>query len=350
VTTKTKTKMRVYITVDVEGAEERVVRGRQLPPQGYDLRVWCRFRNQRRDLGIDLLMRELEACNLQGTFFVEALGAHYFGRERLADVCHAIRARGHDVQLHTHPIQRNAAFRSKLDAPAPDDVAAYDVATQAALLREGIDILAECGVPRGDIVGFRAGNFGASNDTWEAMRLAGLVVSSNYNPCYFGKNCRMRHPKARPGLFEAIPGVFELPISTFEETRSPRHLQITAISSDEMIDALRSLDAAGVREACIVTHSFELCHIDSVFEKRGRVSSINLHRFRTLCRFLRDNAGDFEVDTVGALGARLRSGEERVAETPTIRSPRGKPALRVKRLVEQAYKRIEARLPFELST
>lgn len=342
-------KTRVYITVDVEGAEERIVRGKMLPPQGYDLRVWCRFRNQRRDLGIDLLMHELEACGLRGTFFVEALGSHYFGKERLADVCRAIRGRGHDVQLHTHPIQRNAAFRSKLDAPAPDDVAAYDVATQTSLLREGIDILESCGVPRSEIVGFRAGNFGASNATWEAMKDAGLVVSSNYNPCYFGKNCKMRHPNARAGLFEPLPGVWELPISTFEEARAPRHLQITAISSDEMIDALVQAHRAGVEEVCIVTHSFELCHIDSVFEKTGRVNSINLHRMRTLCRFLQDHAADFEVDTVGALGQRLREGKQSVQSAQPSQVLRGKPTLRAKRFVEQAFKRLEARLPFALS-
>ena len=52
---------RVYITVDVECAEER---GASQPLQGYDLRVFGRFANQRRGLGIELLMDELEAAGL----------------------------------------------------------------------------------------------------------------------------------------------------------------------------------------------------------------------------------------------------------------------------------------------
>ena len=119
-----------------------------------------------------------------------------------------------------------------------------------------------------------------------------------------------------------------------------------------MIDYLRQVHRAGRGrggEACIVTHSFELCHIDSIFEKTGRVNSINLHRLRALCRFLKENASDFEVDTVGALGQRLRSGAQRVDAAGAVSMPRGKPALRMKRLVEQAYKRLEAKLPFELS-
>ena len=342
-------KTRVYITVDVEGAEERVVRGRALPPQGYDLRVWCRFRNQVKDLGIGLIMRELEACDMRGTFFVEVLGSHFFGKDGLRDVCQALHGRGHDVQLHTHPVQRNAAFRSRHDAPAPDDIADYDVPTQTALLKEGIDLLVASGIPREDVVGFRAGNFGASNDTWEAMKRAGLVLSSNYNPCYFQKRCRMRHDGARAGLFEPIPGVWELPIANFrEEGGGFRHVQITAVSSGEMEDYLTQARDAGIREVCIVTHSFELCHIDDVALHTGRVNTVNLHRLRSLCRFLRDHASDFEVDTVGALGKRLSSGAEQVDARAPRDLPRGRRRHKARRLVEQALKRIEARVPFSL--
>ena len=46
---------RVYVTVDVECAEERSAGGRSLPALDYDARVWGRFRNQRQDLGIGLI-------------------------------------------------------------------------------------------------------------------------------------------------------------------------------------------------------------------------------------------------------------------------------------------------------
>ncbi len=106
------TKTRVYITVDTECAEERIVRGALQPPLGYDLRVWGRFANHEEELGVPLIMRELEAAGLRGTFFVEPLGARFFGVDGLAAVCRAIRARGHDVQLHAHPMQQRPRFRS----------------------------------------------------------------------------------------------------------------------------------------------------------------------------------------------------------------------------------------------
>ena len=332
-------KTRVYITVDVECAEER---GQNQPLQGYDLRVFGRFENQKDALGIELLMRELEACGQRGTFFTEALGSHTFGREGLSEACKAMVERGHDVQLHTHPIQRVADYRTRGQAPAKDDIGAYDVATQVEILQEGTRILEDCGVPK--VRAFRAGNFGADNGTWEAMAKAGLVLSSNYNPCYFGKNCKMRLEGAGAGLFRAPNDVWELPISTFtEHGGGQRHVQITAISLAETIDYLEKARALGLHEVTVVTHSFELCHIDSISGRLGRPNTINLLRFRGLCRYLAAHSDAFEVDTVGALAERLANGTE-APKGPFLRTrPAGSLRKKLARLPEQALKRLESR-------
>jgi len=332
-------KTRVYITVDVECAEER---GPRQPLQGYDLRVFGRFKNQPKELGIGLLMRELEACGHRGTFFTEALGAHTFGREGLTEACHEMVRRGHDVELHTHPIQRVADYRTRGIAPAKDDIGAYDVDAQVELLREGTRILEDCGAPK--IRGFRAGNFGANNATWEAMSRAGLTVSSNYNPCYFEKNCKMRLEGAGTALFRAPHDVWELPISTFtEHGGGQRHMQITAVSLAEMVDYLEQAHALRMPEVTVVTHSFELCHIDSIDRALGRPNTINLLRFRGLCRFLEERRKDFEVDTVGALAERIASGLEVPTGPFTKKRPEGSLGKKLARLPEQALKRLESR-------
>jgi len=349
---------RVYVTVDVECAEERSAGGRLLPAQGYDVRVWGRFRNQRHELGIGLIMRELEAHGFRATFFTEVLGSETFGIDGLREVIGEMRARGHDVQLHAHPIQRRGRYRSLGEAPAKDDIGAYALDEQVALLRDGIAILERCGVPRDDARAFRAGNYGANNETWAAMAAVGLRVSSNYNPCYFEKNCRLRFADSRPGLFRAEHGVFELPISNFVEHRGGhRHMQITAVSLAEMTRHLWEARRLGIGEVTIVTHSFEFFHLDSIEQQRGRVNSVNVLRLRGLCQFLREHAGEFEVDTVGALTGRLREAGATVpGEAPDrapgrapgkpTEMPRGRRRDRVRRLVEQAWKRVEAELPF----
>lgn len=339
---------RVYITIDTECAEERLCDGRLVPPLGYDLRVWGRLINQREALGIERIMRELDACGLRGTFFMESIGARYFGISGLRDACAALRERGHDVQLHLHPVQRRPDFRSRGEAPASDDIADYSEEEQAALLREGRALLVEAGVPEGEIVGYRAGNFGASNETWAAMRRAGIPLSSNYNPCYFSRNCKMRLDRAPLGLFASPEeGVWELPITNFREPRGGyRHMQITAVSVAEMAECLQRCRALGVQEVTLVTHSFEFFFVDDAERRRGHPNQINLERLRSLCRYLQQHAHEFEVDTIGALGQRLRSGAQEVR--PALgEPPRISPLPYARRLAEQALKRVAQRLTFE---
>ncbi len=338
-------RVRVYLTIDTECAEERGDK----PPLGWDLRVWGRFANQQRALGIELIMDELEREGLRGTFFTEALGSAYFGEDGLANVVQAIIARGHDVQLHTHPRQIVADYRSRGVPPASDDIGSYAIDEQTRMLRDGAATLERCGAPAGSVLAFRAGNFGAATSTWEALAAAGFVVDSTYNPCYFDKNCQMRFDGASAGLFRAPHGVWELPITTIvERTGAHRHAQITAISLAETRALLEDAYAAGLTEVTIVTHSFELYHLDSIERRSGRPSSVNLWRLRALARYLAAHRDRFEVDTVGALARRIHDGIEQPPPSPGIAALRGSERRRVLRFAEQAFKRLEQRIPWSL--
>ncbi|MCX5743216.1 MAG: hypothetical protein NT062_12050 [Proteobacteria bacterium] len=336
-------KTRVYLTIDTECAEER---GASDPVLGWDVRVWGRFGNQQRALGIELIMDELARTNTRATFFTEALGSAYFGEAELAKVCGAMLARGHDVQLHTHPRQARANYRSLGLPPASDDIGDYDLATQTAMLQEGVAILTRCGVPAASLRAFRAGNYGASNTTWAAMQRAGLIVSSNYNPCYFEKNCKTRSDRASAGLFQAEHGVWELPITTFvERGGGHRHAQITAISAGETRALLDDAHAAGIAEVTIVTHSFELYHHDRVGGGAGygRPNTLNILRLRALCRYVADHPERFTFDTVGALAQRIATGQETPPPSPGLPVVHGHDRHKLRRLVEQTFKRLEAR-------
>lgn len=336
------TKTRVYITVDVECAEERLVRGRLQPPLGYDLRVWGRFSNHDEELGVPLIMRELEHEGLRATFFVEPLGARFFGVDGLAAVCRAIRARGHDVQLHAHPMQERPRFRSEGVAAPPDDMHAYDVEGQTALLQRALSILDEAGVPRAELRAFRAGNFGADERTWEAMARCGLTVSSNSNPNYARRNCRIPW-RGNPGLFDTGKGVFELPVSSFSDGNGGfRHLQIMAVSLAEMKDYLLQSRALGIAEVTLFTHSFEFFHIDDLARRRATLSKINVARLRGLAAFLRAHAAEFEVETVGELARRGPS-----PSPPPRALPRAKRRHRLGRVIEQLRKRVESGFKLE---
>jgi len=336
---------RVYITIDTECAEERGTN----PPLGWDLRVWGRFANQRRALGIELIMDELERCGLRGTFFTEALGSAYFGEAGLSDAVGAMIARGHDVQLHTHPRQIVADYQSRGEPAASDDIGTYDIDAQTEMLRTGVAVLERCGAPAGSVLAFRAGNFGASSSTWEALARAGLVIDSSYNPCYFDKNCKMRFDAPSAGLFRAAHGVWELPITTIvEASGAHRHAQITAISRGETRALLEAAHAAGIAEVTIVTHSFELYHLDSIAGRTGRPNSVNVLRLRALARYLADHRDRFEVDTVGALARRIHERTEQPPASPGLAAVPGSAPRRMLRFASQAFKRLEQRIPWSL--
>ncbi len=332
---------RVYITCDVECSEERAAGARILPPIGYDMRVWGRFSADEREHGIGFMMSELEAVGLRATFFVEALGAEYFGDAGLRQVCAELRGRGHDVQLHLHPILRAPRWLSSRQAPVADDIGDYAVAEQIALLRDGIAILSRCGVPPGELCAFRAGNFGAASSTWEAMAAVGLRVSSSYNPFYFGQSCKIDWPRTEQSLFDTGRGVWELPVTCFSQPGGgPRHLQIAAASTAEIVSTLEQAIRFGLPEVTLVTHPFEFFHIDSADARRGRPNRINQARFRQLCRYLARRSEALEVETVSDLAKRLPIRCEQLPIAPLV----GRRRDLARRLVEQAAKRIDARI------
>ena len=337
-------KTRVYITIDTECREERVdANGNLTPSAGYESRVWGRFGHDTRALGIPLIMDTLEASGLRGVFFVDPFGAYSFGMDGLRGVCKHILSRGHDVQLHAHPRQRTANWRTQGKPPLPDRMHEYPQERQHELLEEGIELLVQAGTPRERIVAFRAGHFAANDDTLSAMATAGLRISSNFNPCYLKNGeCRISAPIHAGPLFRTTAGIWELPISNIRNGSDYRHLQITALSSAEITGYLRRAHAAGVSDVVIVTHSFEHYYLHTGHPPRGRINAVNAQRLQTVCRFLARHTDQFTVSDMPSLARTLRDTDQTEAEskafTPTLRWD-----LRIRRNFEQLLKRFDSK-------
>jgi hypothetical protein len=309
------------------------------PPLGYDLMMRGRFRDYPAGFGTDLLIRELGRYGFRATFFVEVLCAEYFGVGGLADVCNDLIQSGQDIQLHLHPNFRRPEWRHAEMQPLPDNIGVYSLAEQQALLIQGIALLAQAGVPPSSIVGFRAGNYGASNHTWEAVRNAGLLIDSSLNLSYLRKDCLLLPDRPRVDLYQPIPGLWELPISCVSEGKSYRPLEVTAILAAEMKLGLELLREAGARAATIVTHPGEFFVVDDHKRRQGRPNRINIRRFRSLLTFLDDARDRFKVKTISDLAISLREHEPVMACEP-VTPPRGSRLLRLGRMPVQAVKRI----------
>lgn len=338
----------VHLTIDTECREERIVGANLTPAAGYDLRVWGHFANQTDPLGIEFIMSELERYGFRATFYIDPFGSVSFGKSALAHVIQTIISRGHDVQLHAHPRQKQARWATEGRSPASDFMSDYDLSNQVDLLNEGMHLLETCGQSRQSIVSFRAGHFSANPDTWLAMAACGLPVSSNYNLCYLPKSCRLSWPTSTHVAFDTKSGVIELPITNFQEGSQShyRHLQITAVSFAELKHALLQAHRLGYPDVTLVSHSFEFCFIDSVGKQLGRPNRINMTRLKRLLAFLDQHRFQFSVETVLDFWKRIEAPEaipRRFLGMPVTCLQNGH-GLRLGRYIEQMAKRLDGHL------
>ena len=336
----------VHLTIDVEAAEARRRGSRVVPPLSYDARVWGRFSNQKCEFGLRRLARDLERRRLVATFYVEALGARYFGLDGLRAIVECLLAHGQDVQLHLHPTQRDPEALMHGRQQADDNMSAYSCDMQVELIQDGLELLERAGVPRSHLVAFRAGNFGASAVTWEACLRAGLRLSSNYNPGYFDVACSMRHAEARPDLFVPVSGLWELPISCVRTARGKlRHVQLTALSSLEVRAALEAMRDAHYLAATLVSHSFELYTVRTTDGLTGSPSLVNFQRWNALLDLLERSTDRFQTESALGLVARLGAMQAPCEASPEV--PRTPLVFESLRHLEQLAKRFEphVRLP-----
>ena len=228
------------------------------------------------EVGIFHQMEVFERHGLKAVFFVDPMPALVWGCGAIARVVEPITRRGHDVQLHIHTEWLAlAGAANPLGERTGRNIKDFARDEQAALLDWGRRALVEAGAPLP--VAFRAGNYGANDDTLRALADVGMAYSSNHTPgiaqgeCAIGLGPDDRAPLARLGTIE-------VPIGCIETGGGLRHAQLTALSQRELADAVRHARDTGADSFTLVSHSFELLSRD-----RTRANRIVERRFERLC-------------------------------------------------------------------
>jgi hypothetical protein len=229
--------------------------------------------------GIAYQARRLEADRLKAVFFVEALSACVVGTELLKRTLDPILSHGGEVQLHIHSEWLQWFKSDPLNGKRGRNIADFNLCEQTLLLELGMENLATAGAPRPKA--FRAGNYGANNDTLRALADIGIAYDTSYNHCYLGNPCAIRTsaPMMDPTVLE---GVIEVPIAAFEDF--PGHMrpaQLCAISSSEMRGVIEQSVDQEKQTVAIVSHSFELLN-----GTRRRSNRILVRRFEEMCELL----------------------------------------------------------------
>jgi hypothetical protein len=229
--------------------------------------------------GIGYQIEALNAHGLKGVFFIEALHTAVLGDEFLARTVDMVRGGGHEVQLHLHPEWVGVWDGSPFAGRKGRNMHQFDEDDQAAMIDIGLHAMARCGV--GDIVAFRAGNYGANRATLRALARCGLAFDTSYNLAHMSSDCALDFPQPLETAVQA-EGVWEVPVTHFSDRPGHiRPMQLCAVSYNEMSAVLKTARVAGRATAVLVSHGFELMN-----PARTRPDPVVVNRFGQLCHFL----------------------------------------------------------------
>lgn len=240
--------------------------------------IWAEVEG--RGYGIGWQMDQLERHGLKGVFFLDPMPALLHGPEFLKPIITAIVQRGHEVQLHIHTEWLAWADHSPAEGRQGRNIGDFSLADQVKLLGMARDWLQQAGAPA--ITAFRAGNFGANDDTLRALAEIGIGWDSSVNPSYLGRECAITASPDQVGASCQL-GVTELPVSAIaDRPGNIRAAQVCAMSAAEMRAGLLHAVGEGHDAFVVVTHSFEMLSRD-----RLRPNRAVMDRFTALCRTAR---------------------------------------------------------------
>jgi len=274
----------LYLTIDTEYSAGHFRRaGNATPAENFAQSIVGETRDGA--VGIFYQMSVLERHGLKAVFFVDPMPALVWGVQAVADIVGPIVARGHDVQLHLHSEWLEfAGAANPLVDHVGRDIKDFTLDEQCKLLDYARGALVAAGAPAP--IAFRAGNYGADDDTLRALAAVDMRYDTSHCPGIAASDCAISL-----GVDDRDPiehgGVVEVPIGCIEGSGGRlRHFQLTALTDAEIVAALHHAVRQGQSSMTLVSHSFELLSRD-----RLRVNRIVKRRFERVCAALEAMSG-----------------------------------------------------------
>ncbi|MCP4545285.1 MAG: polysaccharide deacetylase family protein [bacterium] len=236
---------KLLITVDAEPSRYH---GRPLPYEitmegRLDGGVW----------GVDHIMDLSEAIGGKATFFLDVLARRVYETE-LKETAARIAGRGHDIQVHTHPLW--VGDRNTMPEYTRDE--------QRALLAECADCIEEWTGIRP--VAHRAGDLAVNGDTLKALQETGLDLDSSYAPGY--PPCANLGDTFADSRASRADGLIQLPLTSFSAVRLGsierlRLFDFNAVTATEIRALLKQALALELPYVMVLLHSFSLLRMNA---------------------------------------------------------------------------------------
>lgn len=270
---------RVYITIDTEYSSGMCT-GRSPADRAENYARCIACLTPEGPAGITHKLQLLRQHGQKAVFFVDPMPALIWGIGAIEDVVGPIIEAGQDVQLHCHTewLAIAGADNPLASKRTGQNIADFPLDEQLELLSYARDVLIAAGAP--PPVAFRAGNYGANDDTLRALAQLGLAYDTSHTPA-LPDACRISlGPDVRDPVEHC--GVIEVPVGTIGTIGGgQRHAQITALTLAEMVAAVRHARDEGHNTFVLVSHSFELIN-----RRRLAVNHVVRRRFTGLVREL----------------------------------------------------------------
>jgi peptidoglycan/xylan/chitin deacetylase (PgdA/CDA1 family) len=237
-------------------------------------------------VGVPWQLDVLRDHRLKACFFVDPMPALVHGLDPVRQMVEPILAAGQEIQLHLHPNWHGRGIH---------ELTGYDAEAQRALIATARELLVAAGAP--DPIALRSGSFAANADTLRALSGLGFRYDSSHNGSHHPDPSDLPLPPELIAPVE-VGGVVEIPVTQIEDAPGRlRHLQLCAVSAEEMEAALLHALAEAHPLVTIVSHSFELASRD------GRRPNRTLcRRFERLCALLAERAMDLPTVHFTELG------------------------------------------------
>lgn len=282
----TKQKLKVFLTIDTEVWEFY-----QDIHKNVSSGLWGI--TEEGEFGLNFQLKTLEEYSLKATFFVEPFFSYHCGEKPLETAVNNIQRANQELGLHIHTEWLNEVDNLPFDLDIIHrNIGDFDLSSQISLLKHAKNMLRNH--TEAELCCFRAGNYGANNNTLRALHESGITFDTSYNVPYLTNPCNITTEETLT-FPKLICNTVELPVSHFNDYPShKRHLQLSACSFLEVRDVLLSNWQAKQFSCVVVLHSFE-------WIKRNRKNNthsldiICLKRFIKLCQFLSENTDKFET-------------------------------------------------------
>jgi hypothetical protein len=231
-------------------------------------------------VGVPWQLEILRRHGLKACFFVDPMPALVYGIEPVRLMVEPILAAGQEVQLHLHPVWQSVA--EGVAEGARFELTCFDAKDQLDLIETARDLLVEAGAP--PPVAFRSGGYAADVRTLAALVEAGIGFDSSHNGSHHPDPSALPLEPDLVGPAD-LGGLVEVPVTQIGDSPGRlRHLQLCAVSAEEMEAAFRHALRQAHPLVTLVSHSFELASRDG-----RRPNRILCRRFERLCSYLAEH-------------------------------------------------------------